>query len=101
LNRLSPDHSPAGNRDARYLLNIAGSWERPEEDEANIEWARQAWSDLRRFSTGGTYINFLTEDDGAERTEAALGQALQRLAQIKTRWDPQNLFRTNRNIRPD
>jgi FAD/FMN-containing dehydrogenase len=100
LNRLSPDHSPAGNRDARYLLNIAGSWERPEDDEANIEWARQAWSDLRRFSTGGTYINFLTEDDGAERTEAALGQALQRLAQIKTRWDPQNLFRTNRNIRP-
>jgi FAD/FMN-containing dehydrogenase len=100
LNRLSQDHSPAGNRDARYLLNIAGSWERPEDDEANIEWARQAWNDLRRFSTGGTYINFLTEDDGAERTEAALGQALERLAQIKTRWDPQNVFRTNRNIRP-
>jgi FAD/FMN-containing dehydrogenase len=100
LNRLSQDHSPAGNRDARYLLNIAGSWERPEDDEANIEWARQTWNDLRQFSTGGTYINFLTEDDGAERTEAALGRALQRLAQIKTRWDPQNRFRTNRNIKP-
>jgi FAD/FMN-containing dehydrogenase len=100
LNRLSKDHSPVGNRDARYLLNIAGAWERPDDDEANIEWARQAWNDMRRFSTGGTYINFLTEDDGAERTEAALGGALGRLAQIKTRWDPHNVFRTNRNITP-
>jgi FAD/FMN-containing dehydrogenase len=100
LNRLSDEHSPVGNRDARYLLNIAGSWERPDDDAANIEWTRQAWNDMRRFSTGGTYINFLTEDDGAERTEAALGGALERLAQIKTRWDPQNVFRTNRNIKP-
>lgn len=98
LNRLSQDHSPAGNRDARYLLNIAGSWERPEDDDANIAWARQAWSDMREFSTGGTYINFLTEDDGAERTAAALGVAVPRLAQVKARWDPHNVFRTNRNI---
>jgi len=100
LNRLGPDHSAVGNRDARYLLNIAGSWERPDDDAANIEWARNAWREMRRFSTGGTYINFLTEDDGAERTEAALGGSLERLAQIKSRWDPQNFFRTNRNIRP-
>ena len=100
LNRLSQDHSPAGNRDARYLLNITGAWERSEDDGANIEWARRAWNDMRRFSTGGTYVNFLTEDEGADRTEAALGGALQRLAQIKARWDPQNVFRTNRNIKP-
>ncbi|HSA54256.1 MAG TPA: FAD-binding oxidoreductase [Gemmatimonadaceae bacterium] len=100
LNRLGQDHSAVGNRDARYLLNIAGSWERPEDDGANVAWARGAWNDMRRFSTGGTYINFLTEDDGAERTEAALGGALQRLAQIKARWDPENVFRTNRNIQP-
>lgn len=100
LNRLSPDHSPAGNRDARYLLNITASWERPDDDEQNIDWARQAWSDMKRFSTGGTYINFLTEDEGPERTEAALRGALQRLVEIKTRWDPDNVFRTNRNIKP-
>jgi FAD/FMN-containing dehydrogenase len=100
LNRLSQDHSPVGNRDACYLLNITGSWERPEDDESNIAWVRRAWNDMKRFSTGGTYINFLTEDDGAERTEAALGGALQRLAQIKTGWDPHNVFRTNRNIKP-
>jgi FAD/FMN-containing dehydrogenase len=100
LNRTGEDHSAVGNRDARYVLNIAGAWERPEDDEANIAWARDAWRDMRRHSTGGTYINFLTEDDGAERTEAALGGALERLARIKATWDPENVFRTNRNIKP-
>lgn len=100
LNRLDADHSAVGNRDARYLLNIAGAWERPEDDQTNVEWARRAWRDMRQFSTGGTYLNFLTEDDGAERTEAALGGALERLARVKARWDPRNVFRTNRNIEP-
>jgi len=100
LNQLGQDHSPAGNRDARFLLNITGAWERPDDDASNIDWVRQAWNDMRQFSTGGTYINFLTEDDGADRTEAALGGAVQRLAEIKARWDPHNVFRTNRNIVP-
>jgi FAD/FMN-containing dehydrogenase len=100
LNRLEEEHSPAGNRDARYVLNIAGSWEKADEDRANIEWAREAWDDMRSFSTGGTYINFLTEDEGPERIEAALGKGLQRLAEVKAKWDPQNVFRTNRNIKP-
>ena len=100
LNRLAPDHSPAGNRDARYVLNIAGSWEGAEEDRTNIDWAREAWKDMKPFSTGGTYLNFLSEGEGPERTEAALGKGLRRLADIKAKWDPENVFRTNRNIKP-
>ena len=100
LNQLPTDHSPVGNRDARYLVNLAGSWERPENDAATIDWARAAWQDLRPFSTGGNYINFLTADEGPERIAAALGPAVARLAEIKTRWDPDNVFRTNRNIQP-
>lgn len=100
LNRLDEDHSPVGNRDTRYVLNIAGSWEHSDQDTANIEWARQAWNDMKQFSTGGTYINFLTEDEGDERIDAALGKALERLADVKTSWDPENVFRTNRNIKP-
>ena len=100
LNALDVGHSPVGNRDARHLLIINASWDQPADDAANIEWARRAWSDMRRFSTGGTYVNFLTEDEGAERTRAALGAALPRLAEIKTRWDPHNVFRTNRNVAP-
>jgi len=100
LNSLTDDHSPVGNRDAHYVLNLAGSWEQAGEDRANIEWAREAWHDIKSFSTGGTYINFLTEDEGPERTKAALGKGLQRLAEVKARWDPENVFRTNRNIKP-
>jgi FAD/FMN-containing dehydrogenase len=101
LNRLEEGHSPVGNRDARYVLNITSSWEKAGEDRTNIEWTREAWNDTKRFSTGGTYINFLTEDEGAERTEAALGKSLERLAAVKSKWDPKNVFRTNRNIKPE
>jgi FAD/FMN-containing dehydrogenase len=100
LNRLKEDHSPVGNRDARYVLNIAGSWEHADDDELNIGWVHEAWTDMKSFSTGGTYINFLTEDEGPERMEAALSKALTRLAQVKAKWDPENVFRTNRNIKP-
>jgi FAD/FMN-containing dehydrogenase len=100
LNRLDRDHSPVGNRDARYVLNIPGAWERAEEDKTNIDWVRGAWNDMKKYSTGGTYLNFLTEDEGTERTDASLGNALKRLAQVKKKWDPENMFRTNRNIKP-
>jgi hypothetical protein len=100
LNRMPEDHSAVGNREARYVLNITASWERPEDDGMHVEWCRSAWNDLKSFSTGGTYINFLTEDDGPERTAAALGSRLARLAQVKAKWDPGNMFRTNRNIAP-
>lgn len=100
LNRLDEGHSAVGNRDARYVLNLAGSWEHAGDDAANVAWAREGWSDMKSFSTGGTYLNFLTEDDGSDRTEAALGKGLQRLSEVKAKWDPRNVFRTNRNITP-
>ncbi|HOC18500.1 MAG TPA: FAD-binding oxidoreductase [Vicinamibacterales bacterium] len=100
LNDLAEDHSPAANRDARYVLNVTASWEQPADDGDNAGWARTAWGDMKRFSTGGNYINFLTADEGPDRVEAALGASLGRLAEIKAAWDPQNVFRTNRNIEP-
>jgi FAD/FMN-containing dehydrogenase len=100
LNQLSDDHSAVGNRDAAYVLNIAASWENPADDAQHIEWARTTWRDARTFSTGGTYINFLTEEEGSDRIQAAYGSNLARLAQVKAKWDPQNLFRVNKNIMP-
>ncbi len=95
----SNDHSSVGNRDARFLFNIAGAWEKPDDDVANIEWARAAWRDMRRFSTGGTYINFLTQEEGGDRIHDAYGANYDRLVEIKRTWDPENLFRMNKNIR--
>ena len=98
VHRLPDDHSAVGNRDARFVLNITGSWERAEDDTAGVEWARAAWRDLRRFSTGGTYVNFLTEEEGDERVRAAYGANLPRLAALKRRWDPKNLFRSTKQL---
>jgi hypothetical protein len=83
-----------------WVLNVASAWDRPEEDTTHITWARTAWQDMRGFSTGGTYINFQTEDEGEDRVRAAYGSNYQRLVDVKTAWDPDNLFRANRNISP-
>jgi len=100
LNGLPADHSAVGNRDATTVLNVTASWEKAADDAANIEWARAAWRDMRRFSTGGTYVNFLTEDEGDERTRAAYGKNHARLVALKSKWDPENVFRANKNIAP-
>lgn len=99
LGELPAEHSPAGNRDAAFVLNIAGSWEKSADDAVNMRWAKDCFEATRSFSTGGTYINFLTEEEGRERVEAAYGKAiLDRLAALKKTLDPDNLFRHTKNI---
>ncbi|HET9977995.1 MAG TPA: FAD-binding oxidoreductase [Burkholderiaceae bacterium] len=99
LNERPAGFSPAGNRDAAYVLNITGSWESAADDAANIAWARAAFEATRGCSTGGTYVNFLTEEEGRDRVEAAYSAAdLQRLAAIKRRYDPENLFRHAKGV---
>jgi FAD/FMN-containing dehydrogenase len=100
LNRLPESHSAVGNRDAGAVINITAAWEKADDDKVNIEWARAAWQDVRGFSTGGTYINFLTEEEGDDRTRAAYRDNYRRLAEIKARWDSGNVFRLNKNITP-
>jgi FAD/FMN-containing dehydrogenase len=100
LNRRPESHSAVGNRDAHAVINFTAAWEKADDDKANIEWARTAWRDIRPFSTGGTYINFLNEDEGDERTRAAYRDNYQRLVDIKSRWDSGNVFRINKNIAP-
>jgi FAD/FMN-containing dehydrogenase len=101
LNRVPAEHSPVGNRDAGAVFAVQASWEGADGDRANIDWVRTAWGDMRRFSTGGTYINFLTEEDGDERIHAAYGRNYDRMVEIKSRWDPRNQFRANKNIAPE
>ena len=98
LNELTEDHSAVGNRDAAAVVNVASAWDRAADDAPNIEWARSAWQALRAFSTGGTYVNFLTEDEGDDRTRAAYRSNYERLSTIKGRWDPENVFHANKNI---
>jgi hypothetical protein len=68
-----------------------------------MAWVQDAWARIRPFSTGGNYVNMQTADDDAARTADAYGANYQRLQQVKADYDPDNLFRINRNIprRPD
>ena len=100
LNELPEDYSAAGNRKAGLLVNIMGAWEAAADDARNIEWARAVWEACRKFSTGGTYVNILTEEEADTRIHDAYGANYQRLAEIKAKYDPQNFFRVNKNIRP-
>jgi len=99
LNERPAGYSPAGNRDAAYVLNIAGSWENDADDAANVGWARDCFEATRACSTGGTYLNFLTEEEGRDRIEAAYSPAdLNKLAALKRKYDPDNVFRHTKNI---
>jgi hypothetical protein len=81
------------------VLNVAGSWEKPADDDANVRWARDCFDAMREFSTGGTYVNFLNEEEGRERIEAAYGkEILVRLAVLKAKYDPENVFRHTKNV---
>jgi len=99
LGELPVDHCPAGNRDTAFVLNITSSWEKSADDAVNQRWARDCFAAMAPYSTGGTYINFLNEEEGPERIEAAYGKAnLQRLARLKQKHDPENLFRHTKSV---
>ncbi len=99
--RVPAAGTAAAHRDAAYVFNIQSSWVEAGETNRHVQWTRAAWSAMQPFSTGGTYSNFLTADEGAERTHAAYGASWDRLAALKARYDPANLFRVNQNIQPN
>jgi len=99
--RIEDGISAAAHRDAPYVLNAASSCIDPDKIDACRTWARDTWSAMRPHSTGGAYVNFLTEDEGDDRTLEAYGkEKYDRLAALKTKYDPANFFRVNRNITP-
>ena len=80
-------------------MNVHGRWETPADDERCIAWARDFFRPRRPFASGGVYVNFLTADE-SDRVKAAYGPNYDRLAQVKRKYDPENLFRTNWNVKP-
>ncbi|HYM33078.1 MAG TPA: FAD-binding oxidoreductase [Candidatus Cybelea sp.] len=99
INRVPADATAYPHRNVAFLINLHTRWRDPAEDEKCIAWTRSLFDACTPFATGGTYVNFIPEDDrdGVER--AYLGNA-KRLTAIKAKYDPHNLFRINQNIRP-
>ena len=97
--RLPSDATAYMERDAQFAMNVHARWETPEEDDACISWARSFFDAAAPFASGGAYINFMTEEEGA-RVASVYGNNLKRLSEIKKRYDPDNFFRVNQNIKP-
>ncbi|MDR3534375.1 MAG: FAD-binding oxidoreductase [Rhodopila sp.] len=97
--RVGGDATAYGNRDAAYDCFPVSIWESPAEDERQIAWARDCWTAMRPFGTGGVYANNLG-DEGEDRVRAAYGPNYARLSVLKAKYDPDNLFRLNQNIQP-
>ena len=98
---ISPNSDRAAyNRQAAFVFNIGSSWLDPHESNRHIAWTRRFWAAMQGASIGGTYINFLSADDGEDRVQAAFGANYARLRALKDRYDPRNFWRMNQNIVP-
>ncbi len=97
--RVAPDATPWDYRDAKWAQVIVGVDPDPANAAAIRQWCIDYWEATHPYSMGGSYVNFMM-DEGQERVQATYRGNYQRLAQIKTKYDPENFFRVNQNIRP-
>lgn len=97
--RVPADATAFAHRSSRIMVNLAALYERPQDAPMHEAWVDGFAAALRQ-GDDGVYVNFLT-DEGPERVRAAYpGPTWDRLAAIKERYDPTNLFRLNQNIPP-
>lgn len=101
VQRVAADATAFGDRSMPFMLSLDAIWPDARGDEANIGWVRGCLQDMQRHSTGRLYLNFPGHGEGANLVRDAFGaEAYERLATIKRRYDPKNLFRLNQNILP-
>ena len=89
------------NRDAPYLLGLEANWEEESVSEENVAWVREVFAEMRSFSRGGVYLNFPGFlEEGEQLLHEGYGNNYERLVEVKTKYDPANLFRLNANVAP-
>lgn len=100
VHRVPADATAWGARDARFNMVIAAIHPDAAEADALKSWGRNYWKALHPFNMEGAYVNFMMDDEAAERVQASYGGNYQRLAAAKAKYDPKNFFRVNQNIKP-
>ena len=96
---VASDATAFAYRDANFATVIAGMWPDPADNDANIGWVRSYYDATAPESEQGGYINFMSGDD-QERIKANYRGNYERLVDVKRKYDPDNLFHVNQNIRP-
>ena len=101
MSRVGETETAYGGRDVQFLVTAEASWTDPAQNDEAIAWAREVWDAMEPYSTGSVYLNFPglgEEEDNLAR--AGYGANYERLAELKAKYDPENLFRMNINIPP-
>jgi hypothetical protein len=100
--RVGPTETAFPHRSPGYNFLVVGEWLDPAANGANIAWVRETYAAMAHHYTSGRYVNYLNTDDLKERqsVEAAFGPNGPRLRTVKRRYDPDNVFHLNQNIRP-
>jgi FAD/FMN-containing dehydrogenase len=99
VTRVGPNDTAFPHRDVGHNLLVLGQWAEQKDNESCTAWARDSYSAMAAFMGPGRYVNYLGEDEQDE-VPAAYGPNYRRLAQIKAKYDPDNVFHMNQNIRP-
>jgi FAD/FMN-containing dehydrogenase len=102
VGRVAEDGTAYSDRAAAFNVDIDAQWDRDDaRSEDHIAWVRNCHKALLPFTTGGSYVNFLMGDEGADRVRLVYGHdKYERLVTLKHRYDPGNVFQLNQNIAP-
>jgi len=98
--RVSKSDTAWNYRDATWAQVMVGVDPDPANNDKTIAWTKSYYDALHPYSAGGAYVNFMMADEGEERVKATYGNNYRRLVEIKSKYDPKNLFRVNQNIKP-
>ena len=98
--RVAESATAFGHRAWPYNFLVTSAWSDEKHTERNVTWTRAFFDAMRPFAAEGAYVNYLGGDEGIDGIKAAYGEKLERLAALKAKFDPTNLFRMNQNIVP-
>jgi hypothetical protein len=100
VRRHKSDATAWSSRDAAWSMVIVAVDADTSAAPVLKKWARDYWEAVHPFNLEGAYPNFMMDDEGEARVRAAFGGNYERLAALKKKYDPANLFRVNLNIPP-
>jgi FAD/FMN-containing dehydrogenase len=98
--RVGVSETAFPHRAEGYDLLVLSEWQDPADTDQCIAWARDTYAAMRPFMASGRYVNYLDHDEAGDPVAAAYGPNYRRLQELKTTYDPHNVFRMNQNIRP-
>ena len=98
-NRVAVDATAYPHRNANFVMNVHTRWRDRADAQRSIDWTRKLFAETAPHATGGVYVNFMPEDE-TDRVSSAYGANYARLAALKAKYDPDNLFRLNQNVQP-